>query len=150
MKSLFMKIRNLLKLQLITIIGILFFIPVIGFAQNRENELANKVKLKKATRVFYGQASFYANKFNGRRTANGEIFSQKKLTCACNVLPLGTWIKVTNLRNRKSVIVKTNDRIHPKIRRVVDLSKAAADKLGFVSHGLTRVKVELVDKKDAP
>ena len=104
----------------------------------------------KAKKVFYGQASFYANKFNGRKTASGEIFDQKKLTCACNVLPLGTWIKVTNLRNGKTVVVKVNDRIHPKMRRVVDLSKAAAQKLGFVSRGLTRVKVELVDKKDLP
>ena len=150
MKSLLMKIRNLLKPEFIVIIGILFFIPVTGFAQNREKELANKVELKKTTRVFYGQASFYANKFNGRKTANGEIFSQKKLTCACNVLPLGTWIKVTNLRNKKWVIVKVNDRIHPKMKRIVDLSKAAAEKLGYVSRGLTRVKVELVDKNNSP
>lgn len=102
---------------------------------------------KKATRVFYGQASFYANKFNGRRTASGETFDQKKLTCACNVLPLGTWIKVTNLKNKRTVIVKVNDRIHPKMKRVVDLSRAAAQKLGYVSSGLTRVRVELVDKK---
>ena len=126
-------------------IAVIFIFPGIGFAQSKDS--ANKIKPKKTTRVFYGQASFYANKFNGRRTANGEIFSQKKLTCACNVLPLGTWIKVTNLRNGKSVVVKTNDRIHPKIKRIVDLSKAAAEKLGFVSRGLTRVKVELVDKK---
>ena len=97
--------------------------------------------------VFYGQASFYANKFNGRRTANGETFDQKKLTCACNVLPLGTWIRVTNLRNKRTVIVKINDRIHPKMKRVVDLSRTAAQKLGYISSGLTRVKVEVVDKK---
>lgn len=107
---------------------------------------SKKTTPKKATRVFYGQASFYANKFNGRRTASGETFDQKKLTCACNVLPLGTWIKVTNLKNKRTVIVKVNDRIHPKMKRVVDLSRAAAQKLGYVSGGLTRVKVELVDK----
>ncbi|HMU71547.1 MAG TPA: septal ring lytic transglycosylase RlpA family protein, partial [Ferruginibacter sp.] len=105
---------------------------------------------KKSKKVLYGQASFYSNKFHGRKTANGEIFSQDKFTAACNVLPLGTWIKVTNLRNGKTVVVKVNDRIHPRMRRVVDLSKAAAQKLGFVSRGLTRVKVELVDKKDLP
>jgi rare lipoprotein A len=99
------------------------------------------------TRVFYGQASFYANKFNGRQTAGGEIFSQNKFTCACNVLPLGTWIKVTNLRNQKSAIVKVNDRLHPKMKRLVDLSKIAARQLGYVGHGLARVKVEVLGKK---
>ena len=101
---------------------------------------------KKAKRVFYGMASFYANKFNGRKTATGEIFNQKKLTCACNVLPLGTWIRVTNLRNNLKVVVKTNDRIHPKVRRVVDLTRAAAEKLGFIEGGLTRVKVEVMGR----
>ena len=131
------------------VIVVMFFIfPVSTHAQSRTTE--KEVKPKKITRVFYGQASFYANKFNGRKTANGEIFDQKKLTCACNVLPLGTWIKVTNLRNGRSVIVKVNDRIHPKMKRIVDLSRSAAQKLGYVSSGLTRVKVELVDKKLIP
>ena len=100
----------------------------------------------KSSRILYGEASFYANKFNGRPTANGEIFSQKKYTCACNVLAFGTWIKVTNIRNGKSVIVKVNDRLHPKIRRLVDLAKIAATQLGYVGHGVTRVKVEVIGK----
>ncbi len=102
---------------------------------------------KKKNHALYGQASFYAAKFEGRRTANGEIFSHKKLTAACNQLPLGTWIEVTNLRNGKSVIVKTNDRLHPKMKRVVDLTMAAAKKLDFVSSGLTKVKVVVINKK---
>ena len=129
-------------------IAVLFTFPISVTAQ--KGKPANKIKHKKITRVFYGQASFYSNKFNGRRTASGEIFNQKKLTCACNVLPLGTWVKVTNLKNGKSAIVKVNDRIHPKMKRIVDLSKAAAQRLGYVSNGLTRVKVELVDKKLIP
>ena len=98
-------------------------------------------------KLLYGTASFYSNKFNGRKTANGEIFSQQKMTAACNVLPLGTWIKVTNLRNGRSVVVKVNDRLHEKMKRVVDLSRAAAEKLGFINSGLTRVKVEVLGKK---
>ncbi len=121
-----------------------FIFPVAVNAQKQVTE--NKVKPKKATRVFYGQASFYANKFIGRKTANGEIFSQKKMTCACNVLPLGTWIKVTNLKNGKTVIVKTNDRLHPRMKRIVDLSRAAAQQLGYIGRGLTRVKIEIVSK----
>lgn len=98
-------------------------------------------------RIFYGQASFYANKFHGRRTANGEIFNQDKFTAACNILPLGTWIRVTNLKNGRSVIVKTTDRLHTKMRRLVDLSRVAAKKIGYISNGLTRVKVEVLDQK---
>jgi rare lipoprotein A len=105
-----------------------------------------KVAKKGVSKVLYGTASFYSNKFNGRKTANGEIYSQAKFTCACNVLPLGTYVKVTNMRNGKSVIVKVNDRLHPKMRRLVDLTRAAAQKLNFISSGLTRVKVEVLGK----
>lgn len=98
-------------------------------------------------KILYGTASFYSNSFNGRKTANGEIYSHKKMTAACNVLPLGIWIKVTNLRNGKSVVVKTNDRLHSKMKRVVDLSREAAEKLGYVKSGLTRVRVEVLGKK---
>jgi rare lipoprotein A len=108
---------------------------------------ATKERHTKAGVVLYGQASFYANKFHGRLTANGEIFSQKKMTAACNSLPLGTWIRVTNLRNGKSIIVKTNDRLNKKTRRLVDLTRTAAQKLGFISRGLTRVKVEVLNQK---
>ena len=94
--------------------------------------------------IRFGVASFYADKFNGRPTASGEIFSQDKLTCACNVLPLGTLIRVTNLMNGKSVEVVVNDRLHPKMRRLVDLSKKAAKKLGFTASGLVKVKVEVI------
>src|SRR6187551_3113855 len=98
-------------------------------------------------KLLYGTASFYSNTFNGKKTANGEIYSHKKMTAACNVLPLGTWIKVTNLRNGKSVIVKTNDRLHTRMKRVVDLSRKAADKLDYVKSGLTRVRIEVIGKK---
>lgn len=99
-------------------------------------------------RVFYGIASYYADKFNGRPTANGEIYDHKKFTAACNVLPLGTWIRVTNLKNDRSVIVKTNDRLHARMKRIVDLSRSAAEKLGYTSRGLTQVKVEVIEKEE--
>ena len=143
-----MKLRSTgyrIAVHIFCVIVVVFFIA--PFSANAQNHPINdKAKPKKTTRVFYGQASFYSNKFNGRRTANGETFDQKKFTCACNVLPLGTLIKITNLRNKRTVIVKVNDRIHPKMKRIVDLSRSAAQKLGYISSGLTRVKVELVDK----
>lgn len=148
MRSVIVKYRVFHCVFYALFISVVFFSPLHLFSQSRTTE--DNVKAKKATRVFYGQASFYANKFQGRRTASGEIFDQKKLTCACNVLPLGTWIKVTNLRNGRSVIVKINDRIHPRMKRIVDLSRTAAQRLGYVSRGLTRVKVEPIDKKQIP
>jgi rare lipoprotein A len=102
---------------------------------------------KKIPDVLYGTASFYANKFEGRQTANGEIFSQQKMTAACNVLPLGTWIRVTNLYNGRSVVVKVNDRLHFRMKRVADLSKAAARQIGYTGGGLTKVKVEPLGRK---
>ena len=98
--------------------------------------------------VYYGVASYYADKFNGRQTATGASYSHKGMTAACNVLPLGTRIKVTNLRNRKSLILTVNDRLHPKNNRLVDLTKSAAEKLGYTKNGLARVKVEVLPKKE--
>jgi rare lipoprotein A len=132
-------------LQFILLIAAaLFFMATAAFAQRADT--ATKTKPAKTKRVLYGTASFYANSFNGKKTANGEIYSQNKFTCACNVLPLGTWLRVTNLRNGRIVVVKTNDRLHPRMKRIVDLTKAAAIKLNFVSSGLTRVKVEVLGK----
>lgn len=93
-----------------------------------------------------GMASFYNNSFQGRKTASGEIFSQQKLTCASNVFPLGTWLRITNLKNGKTVIVKVNDRMHPRMKRVVDLSKIAAENIGMVNAGVAQVEVENLGK----
>ena len=122
-----------------------YLLPQIVLSQTKEPGAEKTTQ--KASKVLYGTASFYANKFDGRKTANGEIFSQKKFTAACNVLPLGTWVKVTNLRNGRSVVLKTNDRLHPSMKRILDLSRAAAQKLGYINSGLTRVKVEIFGKK---
>lgn len=103
--------------------------------------------LAQHSKVIYGIASFYSRKFHGRRTANGEVFSLYKMTCACNKVPMGTWLRVTNLRNNKSVIVRVNDRLNKKMKRLVDLTLTAAIKLEFTTRGLTRVKVEVLGKK---
>ncbi|HMH24122.1 MAG TPA: septal ring lytic transglycosylase RlpA family protein [Puia sp.] len=101
----------------------------------------------KPNKVQYGTASFYANKFEGRKTYTDEIFSQKKLTAASNTLPMHTWVRVTNLRNHLSVVLRINDKMHPRNKRLIDLSHAAAERLGYASRGLTRVKVEVLGKK---
>jgi rare lipoprotein A (peptidoglycan hydrolase) len=99
---------------------------------------------KKPIQVQYGIASYYADKFEGRKTYTDEIFSQDSLTAASNTLPMHTWVKVTNLRNHRTVIVQINDKMHPRNRRLIDLSRAAAAKLGFAGRGLVRVRVDVI------
>jgi rare lipoprotein A len=93
-----------------------------------------------------GLASYYADKYQGRKTASGETFDTARLTAAHRTLPFGTSVRVTNVANGKSVVVRVNDR-GPFVRgRVIDLSRAAADKLGMVRAGLADVKVEVIDR----
>jgi rare lipoprotein A len=119
-------------------------------SEMRRDTLEKTVSVPSARKTLYGTASYYADKFNGRETANGEVYDSKKMTAACNVLPLGTWVRVTNLSNNRWVIVKTNDRLHARMTRVVDLSRSAAEKLGYIGKGLTRVKVEVLEKVEIP
>ena len=98
-------------------------------------------------KVLFGTASFYANKFEGRQTANGEIFSQKKLTAASNIIGLNQWVRVTNSKNNLSVVLRITDRMHKNNKRLIDLSKSAAKKLKYTGHGLAHVKVEVLGKK---
>jgi len=88
-----------------------------------------------------GIATYYDDKFEGRPTASGEAFSQNKLTAAHRSLAFGTMIKVTNLENKKSIIVKVNDRGPFVDSRLIDLSKSAAKELGFIQQGLARVEI---------
>lgn len=90
-----------------------------------------------------GKASYYAKKFEGRKTASGEIFYNKELTAAHKTLPFGTKVKVTNLKNNKSVIVTINDRLPKKSKRSIDLSQAAAKELDFLKSGTAMVKIEI-------
>ncbi len=90
-----------------------------------------------------GYASFYSDKFIGKKTANGYVFSQEKLTCTHNTYPLGSKVRVTNLKNGKSVVLRVNDRLHHRNPRLVDLSRAGANKLGFKKSGIAKVRVEL-------
>ena len=90
-------------------------------------------------------ASYYADKFNGRKTSSGEIFNMNAYTAAHKTLPFNTVVKVTNLANGKSVQVRINDRGPFVSGREIDLSKAAATKLDMIGSGTARVKLEIVD-----
>jgi rare lipoprotein A len=92
-----------------------------------------------------GIASYYHNKFEGRKTSSGEIFSNQNLTAAHKTLPLGTWVKVINLKNDSTVIVKINDRLPYYSKRLIDLSVRAATQLNFIKAGLTKVKIQIIE-----
>lgn len=94
-----------------------------------------------------GTASYYGGKFHGRKTASGERYNQEALTAAHKTLPLGTKVRVTNLRNGESVDVKINDRGPYHKGRVIDLSKSAARELGMLGTGTAKVKVEVIAKQ---
>ena len=113
-------------------------------AQTAADSIRRMHKKSPVPSIDTGVASYYHGKFQGRLTASGELYDQEKMTAAHNRLPLGTKIKVTNLRNKRSVIVKVNDRLHHRNTRLVDLSRAAAARLGYIGRGITRVKVEVL------
>jgi rare lipoprotein A len=91
-----------------------------------------------------GSASFYAAKFDGRRTASGEIFRNSDMTAAHRTLPFGSQVRVTNLANGRSVVVRVNDRGPWHKNRVIDVSRAAAEEIGMVRSGTARVTLELI------
>ena len=94
-----------------------------------------------------GKASYYADLFNGRKTASGERFNNSQHTAAHKTLPFGTMVTVTNLENGKKVKVRINDRGPYVNGRVIDLSKAAAKKIGMLKDGVINVRLKYKKKK---
>lgn len=88
-------------------------------------------------------ASYYAKKFEGRKCSNGERFRNDSLTAAHKDLPFGTKLRVTNLKNDSSVVVRINDRLPKKSKRCIDLTQRAARQLNFLKSGIIKVKLEL-------
>ena len=115
--------------------------------------VASKVEEKKAPAVAAvaasgdvttGKAAWYGKKFNGRKTASGQRFNAGSLTAASNTLPFGTLVKVTNLKNKKSVTVRINDRGPKQADRIIDLTRAAAVRLGMLKSGIVDVELKVV------
>jgi len=94
-----------------------------------------------------GRASYYADKFDGRKTSNGETFSQNKRTAASKTLPFGTKVTVKNLANGKTVKVRINDRGPFVAGRIIDLSKKAAQKINMIDAGVADVEIRYKNKK---
>ncbi len=97
-----------------------------------------------------GVASWYGEKFHGRKTANGEIYNMYAMTAAHKTLPLGTWVKVRNLLNNRSITVRVNDRGPFVDGRIIDLSYTGAEKIGIVDKGTAPVKIVALGRAEKP
>lgn len=143
---------------------VLFVLTVIGFTgstilingsrfnNNPKNEKSNPISMESfvnTANVKYSdlgmmKVSWYGPRFHGRLTANGEIYNQNAFTAAHKSFKFGTLLKITNLNSNKSVVVRINDRGPYIPGRQIDLSKAAAEELGVIDHGVKELKVEKI------
>ena len=141
--------RTVLLLSFIASMGMLKAQETAGAGSSSQKHGKSKKSKRVVSneKIHFGTASFYANKFEGRKTSTGEIFTQKKMTGASNILPLNHWVRVTNTRNNLSVVLRINDRMHKNNKRLIDLSKSAAKRLKYTGYGLAHVKVEVLGKK---
>jgi rare lipoprotein A (peptidoglycan hydrolase) len=140
-------------------LAIFFCVASLGAAQGNsgsdQNQISpvrlqskpgTKAKLAKKSKPYQvGTASWYGSYFHGKETASGEPFNMYDLTAAHPSLPLGTYVKVTNLRNGRSLVVRVNDRGPVVEGRIIDLSYAAARELDFKKQGIQRVRLDLVE-----
>jgi rare lipoprotein A len=103
----------------------------------------------KPTAGAIGLASYYAKRYNGRRTNSGQRYNPEKMTAAHPTLPHGTRVKVVNLGNDKEVVVTINDRCRNRSFPFIDLSRAAAQELGFLGKGTARVRIIPLEDEDS-
>ncbi len=128
-------------------------LPVHTLPLQAEETITNSNKeegvttVSEATEGVEGIASYYARRYNGRRTNSGTRYNPEKLTAAHPDLPLGTKVKVLNLSNGKEVVVTVNDRCRKRKTPFIDLSRSAARKLGFLGKGIARVKIIPLDEE---
>ena len=119
-------------------------VSVNSQSQKTKSGATGQVKKPRAKPYQVGTASWYGDYFEGKATASGEPFDMYDLTAAHPTLPLGSWVKVTNLRNRKVVVVRVNDRGPVVPGRIIDLSFGAAQALQFNGRGLQPVRLDVI------
>ena len=140
------------KILLITISFIFYsFGPTIAHGDyiNSDGMSRKEIEaIRNHPEVQIGIASYYGKKFHRKLTANGQKFNMYKVSAAHKTLPLGTRVKVTNLNNGKSIRLTINDRGPFKKGRILDLSYKAAQKLGFVNEGTTKVRIDVIKLGD--
>ncbi len=117
---------------------------------HKTTEPATKATIRPAAHVQFGNASWYGKHHQGRRTASGEQFDARSLTAAHPTLPMGSEVRVTNLRNGRWVDVRVNDRGPFGGNRVIDVSQAAAEEIGLKGTGVGRVKIEALRPTPKP
>jgi len=128
---------------------VLFFSCTYAPRYNSGSSISKPKKSNKNhKKIFTGVSSWYGPNFHGKLTANGEIYDQWGLTAAHKTLPLNTIVRVTNLDNDKSLILRINDRGPYVGNRILDCSLGAAKKLGFEDQGTANVKVEVIEFGD--
>ncbi len=130
------------------LVSLIFFSCSSTTRYSRTSDYSEKdirIKSPNVLEVDTGIASFYAHEFDGKKTANGEIYDMNSLSAAHPTYPFNTLVKVTNLSNQKSVEVRINDRMPQFKGRILDLSLAAANKIEMVNAGIQEVKVEVLE-----
>ena len=137
---------NFIKKIVVLFLSVLIFAACSSakrfISEEGVNNTRNTENVSNATEI--GEASFYADDFNGKKTANGETYNMSDLTAAHPSLPFNTIVKVTNLANNKSVKVRINDRMPNFKGRIIDLSLAAAKKIDMINSGVQKVKLEIL------
>lgn len=144
-------LTNQIKKQMKVLFFIFFsFFSIVSISAQQTDLLKDSIQTDSIiTEVFRndslitvrGKATYYASKFHGRRTSNGEVYSNKKMTAAHLKLPFGTMVTVTNLNNGRTVEVRVNDRGPHTKAFIIDVSQAAAKELGFYGKGVARVEI---------
>jgi rare lipoprotein A len=117
-------------LRMVAILVVLVTVSMVGIAAPQ-------------TGAEEGVANYYRDKFQGKKTASGEVYDKDGLTASHKKLPYGTKVKVTNVENGKSVVVTINDRMAASNKVVIDVTRRAAEELGFVKAGKAKVKLEV-------
>lgn len=129
-------------------VGLTFGTGTLVHGKSSHSKVTHSKKTKKKSQR--GMASWYGSNHQGKRTANGEKFNMNALTAAHRTLPMGSMVKVKSLTTGKSVTVRINDRGPFARGRIIDVSKAAAQKLGFISRGTDRVEINVISSPRKP
>jgi len=137
------------KFVLIFLCFILHCSPSVRYGTKDDKPVLKSQTLFHSSDIMEGRASYYGKQFHGRKTANGEIFDMYQKTAAHRELPFDTILKVTNKANKRSVIVRINDRGPFKSDRIIDLSYGAAQDIDMIGEGVAEVSIEILRLGDA-
>ncbi len=142
-----MKSFSFYSLKIIVSVTVLLFLAACSSAPRFTKDTERTgTRYPTGVSVLTGTASYYADEFHGRKTANGETYDMHKLTAAHRNLPFNTSVKVTNLKNNKSVTVRINDRMPDFKNRVIDLSYGAAKQIDMIQDGIVEVRIEILER----